>query len=67
MNYYPMRCPVCGEQNAVPLQELAVRGRTMGRDVECAHCGADLYLNHTRPTLYAEPEWRLEKVLPLSK
>jgi len=57
-----MRCPECGERNAVPLQELAV-----GHAVQCAHCGVGLYLNPTRPDADPEPEWRLESMDPLEE
>ena len=55
MNYCQLRCPECGENNALPLQVLAV-----GHSVMCAYCGAGLYLNQVRPTPDAEPEWQLE-------
>ncbi len=62
MIYCSMRCPECGEQNAIPLQALAV-----GHAVQCLHCGAGLYLNHTRPDADAEPEWQLESMDPLAE
>lgn len=60
MNFCQMRCPECGEQNAMPLHELAV-----GHAVQCAYCGAGLFLNHTRPTTDTELEWQLESMDPL--
>jgi len=60
VNYQHLRCPECDKQNAVPLHELAV-----GHAVQCAHCGAGLFLNHTRPTIDAELEWQLESMDPL--
>ena len=64
MNYYPIRCPECGELNALPLQELAVRGRTLARDLNCAHCGADLYPALTSAGSDADLPWKLENRRP---
>ncbi len=62
MNYCQLRCPECGEKNAIPLHVLAV-----GHEVMCAYCGASVYLNHTRPSADAEPEWQLENMAPLDE
>lgn len=50
----PLRCPECGELNAIPQRKLAV-----GYSLYCLHCGAGLYLDRVRPELDDPPQWQL--------
>ena len=59
MSRHPLQCPVCGEENLVSLQQLAIRGRALEPDVVCAHCNTDLYLQHRQQDPNSPPEWEL--------
>lgn len=51
----PLRCPECGELNAIPQHKLAV-----GYSLYCLHCGIGLYLDRVRPEPGDPPQWQLQ-------